>query len=193
VHNLWKAGFESSFLSLRILARDVARTSPLQTVASFSELPALEPPGSDSAGLSPIGVHGAREKCAETLGDIHTGCTVFPQHKFTLANKDFLNFIGKNERIFCLEATKIIFCQCLACLKLGSFVNLFSCAGPGFGREKRTDQNCAEYRVAIVGCPGLVSCRREGVFWPGLLATVLYINTDNWIFTGWSRIVRNLL
>jgi len=138
VHKLWKAGFDSSFLSLRILARDVARTSPLQTVASFSELPALEPPGSDSAGLSPIRVHGAREKCGQTFGDIHTRCTVFPQHEFTLANEDFLNFIGKNETIFCLEAPKIIFCQCLACLKLGSFVNLFSCAGPGFWARKES-------------------------------------------------------
>ena len=92
MHNLWKAGFDSSFLSLRILAREVARTSPLQTVASFSELPALEPPGSDSAGLSPIRVYGAREKCGETFGDIHTRCTVFPQHEFALANEDFLNF-----------------------------------------------------------------------------------------------------
>jgi hypothetical protein len=92
VHKLWKAGFDSSFLSLRILARDVARTSPLQTVASFSELPALEPPGSDSAGLSPIRVHGAREKCGATVGDIHTRCTVFPQHKFTPDDEHFLNF-----------------------------------------------------------------------------------------------------
>jgi hypothetical protein len=138
VHKLWKAGFDSSFLSLRILARDVARTSPLQAVASFSELPALEPPGSDSAGLSPIRVHGAREKCRQTFGDIHTRCTVFPQHEFALANEDFLNFIEKNETIFCLEAPKNIFCQCLACLKLGSFVNLFSCAGPGFWARKES-------------------------------------------------------
>ena len=92
MHNLWKAGFDSSFLSLRILAREVARTSPLQTVASFLELPAHEPPGSDSAGLSPIRVHGAREKCGATFSDIHTRCTVFPQYEFALANEDFLNF-----------------------------------------------------------------------------------------------------
>jgi hypothetical protein len=132
VHKLWKAGFDSSFLSLRILARDVARTSPLRTVASFSELPAHEPPGSNSAGLSPIRVHGAREKCGEMFGDIHTRCTVFPQHEFALANEYFLNFTGINEGVFCLEAPKIIFCRCLACLKLGSFVNLFSCVGTEF-------------------------------------------------------------
>ena len=92
MHKLWKAGFDSSFLSLRILARYVARTSPLLTVASFSELPALEPPGSDSAGLSPIRVHGAREKCGVTFGDIHTRCTVFPQREFTPGNEHFLIF-----------------------------------------------------------------------------------------------------
>jgi hypothetical protein len=110
VHKLWKAGLGSSFLSLRILARDGASTSPLQTVASSLELPALEPPGSDSAGLSPIRVHGAREKCGAGFGDIHTRCTVFPQHEFALANEYFLNFIGTNERNFCLEAPRIIFC-----------------------------------------------------------------------------------
>jgi hypothetical protein len=115
VHNLWKAGFDSSFLSLRILARDGARTSPLQTVASFLELPAHEPPGSDSAGLSPIRVHGAREKCGARFGDIHTRCTVFPQHEFALANEYFLNFIGINEGNFCFKAVKIIFWLHLAC------------------------------------------------------------------------------
>jgi hypothetical protein len=104
VHKLWKADLDSSFLSLRILARDGASTSPLQTVASFSELPALEPPGSDSAGLSPIRVHGAREKCGAAFADMHTRCTVFPQRKFPLANENFLNFMGINEGIFCLEA-----------------------------------------------------------------------------------------
>jgi hypothetical protein len=102
-------------LSLRILARDGASTSPLQTVASFLELPAHEPPGSDSAGLSPIRVHGAREKCGATFTAIHTRCTVFPQHEFTLINEELLNFIGKNERIFCLKALTIIFCLCMAC------------------------------------------------------------------------------
>jgi hypothetical protein len=102
VHKLWKAGLDSSFLSLRILARDGASTSPLQTVASFSELPALEPPGSDSAGLSPIRVQGAREKCGAGFGDIHTQCTVFPQQQFPLANEYFLNFIGINGGILCL-------------------------------------------------------------------------------------------
>jgi len=98
-----------------MLARDGASTSPLQTVASFLELPAHEPPGSDSAGLSPIRVHGAREKCGATFADMHTRCTVFPQREFTLINEELLNFIGKNERIFCLKAPTIIFCLCMAC------------------------------------------------------------------------------
>src|SRR6202035_1064312 len=98
-----------------MLARDGASTSPLQTVASFLELPAHEPPGSDSAGLSPIRAHGAREKTGARFGDIHTRCTVFPQREFALANEYFLNFIGTNERIFCLEAPEIIFSRCLAC------------------------------------------------------------------------------
>jgi hypothetical protein len=115
VHKLWKAGLDSSFLSLRILARDGASTSPLQPFASFSELPALEPPGSDSAGLSPIRVYGASEKCGATLAEIHTQCTVFPQQQFALANEHFLNFIGINERIFCLARERIIFYVCMAC------------------------------------------------------------------------------
>jgi hypothetical protein len=115
VNNLWKAGLDSSFLSLRIRARDSAGTSPLQAVASSLELPALEPPGSDSAGLSPIRVHGAREKCDAAFRDIHTPCTVFPQREFALANEYFLNFIGRNERNFCLKAPRIIFCQRLPC------------------------------------------------------------------------------
>jgi hypothetical protein len=115
VHKLWKADFGSSFLSLRSLARDGASTSPLQTVASFLELPAHEPPGSDSAGLSPIRVHGAREKCSATFGDIHTRCTVFPQREFMLINEEFLKFIGINERNLRFETLIIIFCQRTAC------------------------------------------------------------------------------
>jgi hypothetical protein len=115
VHKLWKAGLGSSFLSLRILARDGASTSPLQTVASSLDLPAHEPPGSDSAGLSPIRAHGAREKCGEAFGDIHTRCTVFPQQEFTLASEKFLNFIGINGGILCLKAPVIIFWRCTAC------------------------------------------------------------------------------
>ena len=110
MHKLWKADLDSSFLSLRILARDGASTSPLQTVASFLELPAHEPPGSDSAGLSPIRVHGAREKCGATFAGIHIRCTVFPQREFSFAKEYFLNFIGVNERILGLEASRIIFC-----------------------------------------------------------------------------------
>src|SRR5690242_7157290 len=30
-------------------------------------------------GLSPIGLLGASEKCAKTLGALHTRCTTFPQ------------------------------------------------------------------------------------------------------------------
>jgi hypothetical protein len=110
VHKLWKADLSSSFLSLRNLARDGASTSPLQTVASFLELPAYEPPGSDSAGLSPIRVCGAREKCGAMFAEIHTRCTVFPQREFALANENFLNFVGINQRILCLEVARIIFC-----------------------------------------------------------------------------------
>jgi hypothetical protein len=143
VHNLWKAGFDSSFLSLRILARDGARTSPLQTVASFSELPALETPGSDSAGLSPIRVHGAREKCDVTFGDIHTRCTVFPQHGFALATEYFLNFIGINERIFCWEAEKIDSLPLLGLLKtLGVCKFILVRQTPVVGVERELTEVC---------------------------------------------------
>jgi len=75
------------------------------------ELPAHEPPGSDSAGLSPIRVCGAREKCGARFAKIHTRCTVFPQREFAVANENSLNFMGINQRNLCLEAANVFFCR----------------------------------------------------------------------------------
>jgi len=104
VNKLWKAGSNSSFLSLRILARGGARNSPLQPSASFLELPALEPPGSDSAGLSHIREQGAREKCAGPNGVVHTPCTVFPQGLKRGEREHFLNFFEETADFFSVQA-----------------------------------------------------------------------------------------
>jgi hypothetical protein len=96
VHKLWKtAGPNSSFLS-RILVRGGASTSPLLPSASSLGLPALELPGCDSAGLSLIRLYGAREKYSPALENVHTPCTVFPQHHFSIIWSVFHEFAGTN-------------------------------------------------------------------------------------------------
>jgi hypothetical protein len=101
VKKLWKAGRNSSFLRLRILARGGASRSPLQNrPRPLLELPAHEPPGSDSAGLSPIRMQGAREKCFDTIDGVHTTCTVFPQDHFVLEKRLFHKFMPVNHKTF---------------------------------------------------------------------------------------------
>jgi hypothetical protein len=68
------------------------------------ELPALEPPGSDSAGLSPIREQGAREKCARENEDVHTPCTVFPQGRKRREKDNFVNFFGETAYFFSAQA-----------------------------------------------------------------------------------------
>jgi hypothetical protein len=82
-------------------------------------LPAHEPPGSDSAGLSPIHLCGAREKYSCPLENVHTPCTVFPQHQFSPIPREFPEFVGtKRGFSFFFRHERVAFAAKLACEKL---------------------------------------------------------------------------
>jgi hypothetical protein len=105
-------------------------------------LPALEPPGSDSAGLSPIRVHGASEKCGATFGDIHTRCTVFPQLKFFLAKECFIHFYWDKRKNFLFGSVQNYFFPILGLLKTRTVYKfIFKRQVASFAREKKTDQH----------------------------------------------------
>src|ERR1700742_5052634 len=94
-------------LSLRILAHGGASTSPLLPSVSFLGLPAHQMPGSDSAGLSLIQLWGAREKYSAALENVHTPCTVFPQHHFSINATSFAEILKAN-RCFVRKGTVAI-------------------------------------------------------------------------------------
>src|ERR1700722_1490680 len=83
VNKLGKAGPFILFSGFGNHARTGSSCFPLAPRARpFKICRPLVPQLSDSAGLSPIGRNGAREKCAKGCTGVHTPCTVFPQAHF---------------------------------------------------------------------------------------------------------------
>jgi hypothetical protein len=68
------------------------------------ELPAIERPGSDSAGLSPIRCRGAREKYTREGGEVHRACTVFPQEEKIAESQKKIKLRGKTKDYFLFDA-----------------------------------------------------------------------------------------
>src|SRR4029077_2964354 len=102
-NKLWKAGpFIFVFQASGVMPVSGASCFPLAPRARPSgKCRPLAPPLSDSAGLSPIGPHGASEKCAKGLTVVHIPCTVFPQAQLmstNLGDRPFAREFSRNFR-----------------------------------------------------------------------------------------------
>jgi len=102
VQKLWKAVFVPTLVqSSGFLFAPDLRLPLLDPGAAFQDFPARHQPLCDRAGLSPIGLRGASEKCAKTLRAVHTSFTIFPQALFLctgLRATHFLRDFSGNSR-----------------------------------------------------------------------------------------------